>query len=497
MTHAQDDPDFQVMITAQEAWPVFERAVLAAKSHVVASFRIFDLSTQLRSEEARKIGETWFDLLEHLLCRGVRIDLTVSDFDPVFATELHRLTWRTVRQAAALAEISDCPIHNLRIRADLHPAKAGRLPWLAFLPAVLQRRSKRLMALNDDQKLREAVRLDDGSLPELHTTSHHQKIAVIDDEVLYVGGLDLNERRYDTPQHDRIAAHTWSDVQLLIRGGPEPKEAAHHVKTFLTSIEACRKPAPMKYIRRTLSAQRPTQLPYVSPKTLLHEIEEDHIRAFKRAKDMVYIETQYFRARGLAKRLAKEGRRRPDLHAILILPGLPDEVAYSSEIGIDARYGMSLQHNAIEMVRDSFGDRIIVATPVQPRFAARDTIQTLSGSPLIHVHNKILVQDDSFAMVGSANLNGRSLYWDTEAAVRITDPGRIQTLRDRLMSHWWFEDLPAEARAHDTMFPWWSRKIAENSVMNPENRHGFLVRHDSAQLRDTWLNLPGVTENIV
>ncbi|MFN3208708.1 MAG: phospholipase D family protein [Roseovarius sp.] len=496
MTQAEDDPDFQVMVTAHEAWPVFERAVLKARSHIVASFRIFDLSTELRSEEARKIGKTWFDLFEHLLCRGVRIDLTVSDFDPVFATELHRLTWRTVRQATALAEVSDCPVKNLRIRAHLHPAKAGRLPWLAFLPAVLQRRSKRLMALSDDQRMREAVRLRDDELPELHTTSHHQKIAVIDDEVVYIGGLDLNERRFDTPDHDRIAALTWSDVQILVRG-PEALEAAHHVKTFLLSIDACRKPAPMKYLRRTLSAPRRTQLPYVSPKTLLHEIEEDHLNAFRRAKDLIYIETQYLRARGLARRLAKEGRKRRDLHAIVILPGLPDEVAYSSEVGIDARYGMSLQHDSIQILRDSFGDRVLVATPVQPRFAARDTKQTLSGSPLIHVHNKVLVQDDRFALVGSANLNGRSLYWDTEAALRITDPDRIATLRERLMSHWWFEDLPPEARRHDTMFSWWARKVAENSVMNPENRHGFLVHHDSAQLRDTWLNLPGVTENIV
>ncbi|MGK7652022.1 phospholipase D family protein [Roseovarius sp. B08] len=496
MTKAQDDPDFQVLITAQEAWPVFERAVLNVRSHILASFRIFDLSTRLRSDEAREIGETWFDLLEHVLCRGVRVELTVSDFDPVFATELHRQTWRTVRQAAALAEISDCHIHNLRIRADLHPARAGRLPWLAFLPAALRRRSKRLMALNDDQRQREAIRLDDGSLPQLCTTSHHQKIAVIDDELLYIGGLDLNERRYDTPQHDQIAAHTWSDVQLMVRG-PEALEASHHIKTFLLSIDACRKPGAMKYLRRTLSAPRKTQLPYVSPRTLLHEIEEDHISAFKKARNLIYIETQYLRARGLARRLAKEGRRRPDLHAIIILPGLPEEVAYCSEVGVDGRYGLSLQHDSIEMLRDGFGDRIVVATPVQPRFAARDTIQTLSGSPLIHVHNKVLVQDEDFALVGSANLNGRSLYWDTEAALRITDPGRIATLRDRVMSHWWFDELPPEARAHDTMFSWWSRKIAENSVMNPENRHGFLVTHDSAQLRDVWLTLPGVTENIV
>ena len=495
MTDAQDD-EFQVLITAEEAWPAFEHAILKARSHVTASFRIFDMSTKLRSPEARERGDTWFDLLADALSRGVRIRLVVSDFDPVFATELHRLAWKTVRQAAALREIADCPMDQLQVTAALHPAKAGRLPWLAFLPAAARRMSKRLQALNDAQLSREAVRLKKTKLPDLHTTSHHQKIAVIDDEWLYIGGLDLNERRFDDPTHDRIASQTWSDVQILVRG-PEAAEAATHINTFLDSIDTCKKPSPLTHIRRTLSAPRKLQFPYLSPRTLLSEIEEDHLQAFRAAQELIYIETQYVRARGLADRLAREARKRPGLHAIIILPGLPDEVAFSSEIGSDARYGLSLQNDALSTIQDGFGDRLILATPVRPQMAARDTIQTLAGSPLIHVHNKVLVQDADFALVGSANLNGRSLYWDTEAALRVSDPSRIATLRTRLMAHWWFDPLPAEAQAPDSLFPWWAEKIRENNVLSPENRHGFLVPHDSEALQEAWLSLPGVTENIV
>lgn len=72
--------DFDVLITADEAWPAFERAVLSARSKVHGSFRIFDLRTKLRSAEAQAIGDDWFDLLCHVIRRGVTVTLIVSDF---------------------------------------------------------------------------------------------------------------------------------------------------------------------------------------------------------------------------------------------------------------------------------------------------------------------------------------------------------------------------------------------------------------------------------
>jgi phospholipase D1/2 len=51
-------------------------------------------------------------------------------------------------------------------------------------------------------------------LPRLHPATHHQKLAVFDRRRLYIGGLDLDERRWDTPEHDRPGAETWQDLQL-------------------------------------------------------------------------------------------------------------------------------------------------------------------------------------------------------------------------------------------------------------------------------------------
>ncbi|MGD7428520.1 hypothetical protein, partial [Ralstonia pseudosolanacearum] len=66
---AKDDAnsihDLKVLITAQEAYPAFEEAVLDSEKTISASFRIFDLMTALRSSRAKQIGDSWFDLFRH------------------------------------------------------------------------------------------------------------------------------------------------------------------------------------------------------------------------------------------------------------------------------------------------------------------------------------------------------------------------------------------------------------------------------------------------
>ena len=95
MSTSGPDPitSLDVFVTAEEAFPAFERLFMSAEDSILAGFRIFDLATRLRSPEAQTIGETWFDLFEHTLARGVDITLIVSDFDPIVGTKYHRKSW--------------------------------------------------------------------------------------------------------------------------------------------------------------------------------------------------------------------------------------------------------------------------------------------------------------------------------------------------------------------------------------------------------------------
>ncbi|MEM8822956.1 MAG: phospholipase D-like domain-containing protein [Pseudomonadota bacterium] len=492
--------DFQVFVTANTAYAAFERAVLDARRSVIGGFRIFDMSTALVSDEARAIGETWFDLLLHVLKGGVHIDLTLSDFDPTFATELHRQTWRTMRQAAGLAEMAGVGPDQLSVRASLHPATPGALPKLAFLPRTRREAARRRAKLSDAELEQEAPGLADPGPPELHTVTHHHKLAVIDDAVLYIGGLDLNPRRYDTPQHDRPAEETWSDVQVMIRDDPAVAEARRHLETFRDVVAGRRSAPQLSRIRRTLSADRWLKLPFLSPRTVVNELEDAHLTAFKRAGHMLYIETQFLRSKRIAEALADAGSANPDLTLLLVLPALPEQAAFADsddDVGLDTRYGLALERQALDTVREAFGKRATIATPVQPIMAPRDSRATRAGSPIIYVHNKILVQDRDYALVGSANLNGRSLRWDTEAGLALTDPDRVELLRQTLHRHWWREDLPKAWQDPARMQPFWRAEIARNDGRRPENRRGFLVSHDVAHHADLEQPLPLVTDNVV
>ncbi|UTS81495.1 Cardiolipin synthase [Phaeobacter piscinae] len=490
---------FEVLVTAAQAWPAFERAVLGARKEVRASFRIFDFSTALLSPEARAIGQTWADLVEHVVARGVDFHLVISDFDPVMGQELHRKTKRSVAQAQEIAarlarRATDDPVGQLQVEGAMHPARAGLLPRLAFGPFVKMRQSQ----IPDRSKTPSSKAAPgDEVLPEVRPVTHHQKLAVIDERLLYVGGLDLNDRRRDTLKHDMPSQETWADVQLLV-SGPEAREAAHYLRNFQRYVAGKETPPEGKYLRCTISAPRRFGFWAVSPRTVSREIEEDYLAAFERAEHLIYLETQFLRSSVLADGLAAAAKRNPNLSLILVLPALPDDVAFEGNRDLDARYGMALQSQALETVQAAFGARATIASPVQPFLADREAPSVLAGSPVIYVHSKVLIVDDNFAMIGSANMNGRSMRWDTEVALRITDQQRVAKAWQAMCSHWWHQDqMPEEARAVETAANWWHREVQLNGVRLPQSRSGFLVPHDPQKMADLQQPLPGATEDVV
>jgi len=104
----------------------------------------------------------------------------------------------------------------LRVTAAMHPARVGRAMSAALWLKVrgrLSREARRLNGLKASERNRAladmprfAEQMIDvgGSLRprywppvDLAPVTHHHKLAVFDRKRLYVGGLDLNNRRYD------------------------------------------------------------------------------------------------------------------------------------------------------------------------------------------------------------------------------------------------------------------------------------------------------------
>lgn len=512
---ASDVSELQILITAAEAYPAMERAFLDAKTEIWAGFRVFDLFTKLRSDEGRAIGETWFDLIVHVLEKGVSIHFVLSDFDPILAPNLHCSSWKARRAFIAAGELAG-PEASLHVVNATHSARVGVLPSLLMWPAVIRRIARHARNLNKMPAEKRAKQLTcmpglravlneepGGRLksrkwppPELVPGSHHQKITVIDRDCLFIGGLDLDERRYDDLGHNRKRDETWHDVQLMCRG--KVVEAAQcHLEGFLDVVRGTRTAAGPSRLLRTLSRQRRVQFPFIGPHPLIDELSQAHIHAIRLARKLIYIETQFFRDKQIANELAKAAARHSDLHLILVLPGAPEDVAFDGATTSDARYGEYLQAKCVRRVQKAFGQRVAILSPVKPQPIAGRGRDVLCGSPIIYVHAKVAIFDDARAIVSSANLNGRSLRWDTEAGIEIDQPDHVRDLRSRVFRHWQgrntadpFFDLHSAAGA-------WKARAESNATAAPTAREGFLVPYDVRPAEAFGYPVPGIPHEMV
>ncbi|WP_172300294.1 phospholipase D family protein [Pseudoruegeria sp. HB172150] len=503
----------EVLITAEEAYPVFERRVLAAREQIVMGFRIFDPTTRLHSEEAKAVGDTWADLLLDALERGVRIEIHLSDFDPVAATDLHEICWRSVRVLCGVREIAGPAGKNLTVHPEIHPAKTGAVARVFFWPFVAAKMRQLVRRIEQDNPAshrRRVLKYIPG-FAYLHDrykgrpvfsfpASHHQKLASFDDRWLYIGGLDLNERRWDRKDHDRPAQETWHDVQVLVDDPEAATSARRHLECYNATAAGHHEVIDTPGILRTLSQDQSHRRPWsMAPRTIVHELADIHHEGIRKAKRLIYLETQFFRDRKLASALARRARENPDLHLILILPAAPETVAFFKNPKLDGRYGDFLQSRCLRKIRRAFHGRLLIASPVQQRRTNGVDVDadraSLADAPIIYVHAKVSIFDDELGIISSANLNGRSLRWDTEAGVAFREPENVMRLREQVIRHWLPDD--PEALTPESGFAHWRKIVRENNTLPPEDRHGYLVPYDRKAAEATALPLPGMPEEMV
>ena len=502
-----------VMITAAEAFPVFERCVLDAREQVSCSFRVFDPWTPLYSDEGRAVGCDWFDLIVHTLARGVRFTVIITDFDPVIRPDDHRATWRSIHALIAAGEASG-RMDLLDVQAAMHAARVGLLPRLPLWPRLLgeiREKTDQMNAMSQDARDRSLTEMPglhpwiagEGSnlrprrwpVPPLVPATHHQKIAVFDRELAYIGGLDLNERRYDDPLHQRDGVSTWHDVQLLV-DGQTARDAQAHIDSFQDITEG-ETPPILQALLRTTSRKRTWDLPYLSPVPVLTELVAAHRREAAGARKLIYLESQFFRDTKFARQLVRLSRRYPDLSVILILPAAPEEVAFEDGPKSDSRYGEYLQAKSVDILRKGFGERLFIGSPALPTRDDADDRSTLYGSPLIYVHAKVSIFDEHAAIVGSANLNGRSFRWDTEAGVEMHAPEEVRQLKERCFTHWLGVDTDASFFEMETAVGAWNARARENVRAAPSARQGFILPYASRPAQRFGRNLPGIPEEMV
>ena len=274
---------------------------------------------------------------------------------------------------------------------------------------------------------------------------HHEKLVVVDDEVAFVGGVDLTDLggdRWDTSHHPARGRLGWHDAGSRLRG-PIVADVAAHFDLRWSEVTGDEPPA----VRMPTPAGGTTiQLLRTVPERVYDRIPggafgilEGYMRALRAARELVYLESQFIWLPEIVDVLCQKLREPPSDRFRLVLM-LPAKANNGEE---DTRGMLAHLADADTRPTSSAGTGQDAG-----RFLAA-TIDSMTGTTLdpVYVHAKIAVVDDRWLTLGSANLNPHSFFNDTEVNVQVRDPALARATRLRLWSE--HLGLPEEEIAGD------------------------------------------------
>jgi phospholipase D1/2 len=276
--------------------------------------------------------------------------------------------------------------------------------------------------------------------------SHHQKWVLLDGDLAFLGGIDLCASRWDGRAHEamdprREDAHDPElsrshgpshDVQAVLRGNPSVEPLAELFRQRWTAsgggpIELRPVVAPRPRIEGALLV--PAQKIWFSrsqgrtlrpPQEPQEEIRHVFLDAVAKAESLVYLENECFTSRavynGLVKRMQAPGRA--PLEVVFVLPKAPESQALA--------VAQSKLLRELTQVAQKHGHRFGV-------YYSAATGQEGEEVPTF-IHSKLLIVDDKFLTVGSANTTNRSMALDTELnlSCESTSPWKLSSLRRAL-----------------------------------------------------------------
>ncbi len=256
--------------------------------------------------------------------------------------------------------------------------------------------------------------------------SHHQKFAVIDGHFGFAGGIDICEERWDenphrsenplrktskgkpySPFHDTQAAVTGPGVRALTAVFeerwrracgerlelPPPRKIADSAVRTTIGI-----PAGQAALSRTENDEEGSE------ERAVREIRSLYRDAILSAERMLYLENQHFTSRSICDALVERMKRGTEnrIEIVIVLPEKPR--GFLEEVAI-----LEAQRHAALKLRRAAGETghelgIYYSTSIG---------EDGRGEPT-HIHSKVLLVDDRFITIGSANATNRSMGLDTE-----------------------------------------------------------------------------------
>jgi phosphatidylserine/phosphatidylglycerophosphate/cardiolipin synthase-like enzyme len=521
----------EFLVDGSEFFPAVEQAMADAKESIYCGFWAIYADTPLLSVTVKKkLGVTdWQGLLvKKARDDDVKVRIMTSDFDPAFDNDTHQRAWLGYNKFVARASKSNLSASQFQVFITRHPASIRGManPFVAsqgmdeLKKAVDKLNANRLIGLENSPGIWSIVEQKSGKLRvkagitvDANVATYHQKTVVIDNNIAFVGGINISDFYQNPPDHPgdkrahdafcRVEGPVVTDVERNFVG--RWNDEFPRFNSFVAAANAAKlgkyqisNPLPISAL--TLSGKTPAatgtataQLhrtvctgisSSLTPNTVRDDVAKTYQRVISLANDYIYIENQYVRVVDLANWIQQRFQANKSLQVILVVPVLPEEIEEGKGDPITIK-GVMLETDTLKQLKQTLGRNVGIYSLVQnspvPKDADAKKKQLASfGSLRIYPHSKILMVDDVFASIGSANVNGRSFQVDSEANLGWYDADTVKALRQRL----WGEHLGS---SNGSLFATWKPAdyvknwddIAnKNATVQPAKRQGFIVPHD-------------------
>ena len=265
--------------------------------------------------------------------------------------------------------------------------------------------------------------------------SQHQKIILVDDQIAFSGGMDLARQRWDERQHrivepDRVdisgAYGPYHDVQIMLdgpvakalaelarwrwqRAAGYPAIAIRATDESINLSAAWPKHWPVDFQNVPLAIAR--TIPAMEDHAYVQEVQQMYLDLIAQAENFIYIENQFATCEVIAQALNQQLKHKPNLQVLLISSFNPQgffetEGMWAARIDFKKILYKGIDHQRVRM--------------------AYSKIEDQSGQAHYQrIHSKILVIDDKYLTVGSANLNNRSMALDTECDIVLFGDNKV------------------------------------------------------------------------
>ncbi len=258
--------------------------------------------------------------------------------------------------------------------------------------------------------------------------SQHQKIILIDDELAFSGGMDLARQRWDEREHrfyepertDLAGPYgPYHDVQVMMDGpivthlaelvrwrwsraaGYPALPVQNQTKINLDVVPTWPKNWPVLF--KDIECAIARTLPRMEDHPAVQEVYHMYLDLISQAENFIYIENQFATHTGIAQALNKQLKLKTKLQVLLISSYNPQGLFENKGLWTGRIDFKNCLYEGVE------SDRVkMVYTKIQN-----------SGGELAckRIHSKILVVDDKYFVVGSANIANRSMSLDSECDI--------------------------------------------------------------------------------